>query len=298
MILIAGCATWGGTTPCLLMTEISPVPGAKAAPPRPDWLPLLQHLAGEVPNGTVWKNVEAGLNGSGDVDYAAPTTDWATIESAFLKWAGTQGLGPVVACRHVPDALFLIALDRSKGAFAQLDVRGRATFRGSRIFHPEDLRTLSQRDERGFRRLRPGAEGLIKLVLNGVAAGGRPKPRGLGKEGVGALLGGDPDGARLAARLFGLARPAAAAGAAAAATGVWDRRAMVLVELRALALTPLNPDIVWKRLAARRVKRTCPVLVAGIDHGRCIPGDLDAWVAEVALDHAVHHPLANKAERE
>ena len=72
-------------------------------------------------------------------------------------------------------------------------------FRGSTLFVLEQLQPLTMMDDRGFRRVRPGAEGLLKLVLNGSRWGGRPNMEGLHTKHVVELLEQDPEGSELAA---------------------------------------------------------------------------------------------------
>lgn len=251
---------------------------------------LLRRLTGSRPQRAVWKNVEDGLAGTGDMDFMAPEEDWNEVEDEFRRWAAGQDLEPVYACRHVPGSLFLIAVDRQRSFFEQLDVRGRATFRGSTLFTPPDLAPLTEPDPRGFRRLRPGAEGLLKLVVVGLGRGGRQRTRQLETEGVAPLLAEDPAGAREAARLFGFAGPAVLAGADALTGGRWNRGAMVLVEGRAILRALLEPGAALGRLRERRAKKRCPILRTGIAHRRRIPGELTEWLAEVERSHPVRDP--------
>jgi len=171
------------------------------------WLPLLRRLAEEVPNSYVWKNVDPALEGIGDIDYCARTADWPTINLVFRRWALNAGLGPVIVCRHVPDVMFLVVPDSTSDSLYELDVRDRIKLRGTTVFHCEEGLPLAQTDARGFRRLRPGAEGVVKLVLHGVAPGGLARPAALDKERVAMLIKSDPRGARDATRLFGMASP-------------------------------------------------------------------------------------------
>ena len=85
----------------------------------------------------------------------------ACCRLSLCRWAASQGLGPVVVCRHVPGSLVLVALDPSGGPFAQLDMRGSARLRGAPAFVAEALEPHMVMDPRGFRRLRPGVEGLL-----------------------------------------------------------------------------------------------------------------------------------------
>ncbi|CAN5212054.1 hypothetical protein BH18GEM1_BH18GEM1_23330 [soil metagenome] len=88
---------------------------ASPATPRglPDaWTDLLRRLTSAHPDRGVWKNVEAGLTGDGDVDFVASMEEWDDIEAEVRQGAAGERLGPVFACRHVPGSLFLIAVDR------------------------------------------------------------------------------------------------------------------------------------------------------------------------------------------
>ncbi|MFN2490195.1 MAG: hypothetical protein ABR529_10760, partial [Actinomycetota bacterium] len=194
------------------------------------WLPLLRSLTESSVERAVWKNIEAGLTGEGDVDFIAPVGEWDAIEHEFLRWARVHEVGPVVVCRHAPGALFLIALGGRDEPWLQLDVRAHATLRGATVFRVEDALPLIEFDGRGFRRLQAGAEGIFKLVTSGLAPGGRPNPRGLRKERVAELLRDDPQAAAAATHTFGIARAALQAGAGAVAAGGWDRGAMARVE--------------------------------------------------------------------
>jgi hypothetical protein len=268
---------------------------------RPDtssaWLRLLRRATeGSSPRG-VYKNADAGLAGAGDVDFLAPEGDWDALELDFLSWARAEGLGSVIACRHMPGALFLIALRRGE-AWLQLDVRARITWRGATLLEPERAAQLMETDGRGFRRLRPGAEGVVKLVVSGVAPGGRPKPRGLAKERVRELLASDPEGARAAAGAFGVAAPAVRRGAAAAASGGWDGRAMAAVEVWALARAPAAPATLMGQARARRAKRDCLVLRTGIASGRMVPDDPAEWLRSVEETHCVHDHRALSEDHE
>lgn len=267
-----------------------PSPPEQSADRSAAWIDLLGRLTEAHRDRAVWKNVDQGLAGTGDVDFAASVEDWEEVESEFRRWAAGQGLGPVFACRHVPGSLFLIAVDHATSSFLQLDVRGRATFRGSTLFTAQDLVPLMEPDPRGFRRLRPGAEGLLKLVLSGLGRGGSPRPDALEKEGVAELLVRDPVGAREAARLFGVARRAVLAGAASLTDGRWNRGAMIVVEGRAALRALVEPHAVLGRLRERRAKKWCPVLRAGIVHRRRIQGDLASWLDEVRRSHTVQGP--------
>ena len=132
------------------------------------WMDLLRRIASKHSPAVVWKNAEAGLSGEGDIDVMAPRSGWEEIERSFRRWATDHDLGAVAVCRHIPGTKYLIAVDSRERAFLQLDIKDRATFRGATVFEPGALEVVSEDDARGFRRLRPGAEGLFKLVINGI----------------------------------------------------------------------------------------------------------------------------------
>src|SRR5205823_11021680 len=135
----------------------------------------------------------------GDVDSIGPLQDWPAIERTFRAWAAANGFGPVVACPHAPFLLHLVALAPDRPQFYELDVNRRKIFLGSTLFRPVDVEPFAVVDERGYRRLRPGAEGLLKLVQNGMHRDGSPDPEGLRAKGVEHLLRQDPQGSADAA---------------------------------------------------------------------------------------------------
>jgi hypothetical protein len=256
------------------------------------WVPLLNRLTGSSQHRAVLKNVEAGLTGEGDVDFIAPRFEWEEIRILFQTWAEERGLGPVIACRHIPSALFLLAVDRSVPDFLQLDVRDRITFRGATVFESSDAAHLMEMDARGFRRLRPGAEGLFKLVVNATGPTGRPKPRTLEKENVIDLLRSDPEGMlSTASSVFARVEDSVLTGARAAMEGRWNRRAMATVEGWYMLKILRDPRTAGLRLRARRAKKECEVMRTSLGSARRIPGDVDLWLEEVARSrrHRVSH---------
>ncbi|MFN2490196.1 MAG: hypothetical protein ABR529_10765 [Actinomycetota bacterium] len=251
------------------------------------WLPLLAHLTERFPRWGLWKNADRALAGHGDFDSTAPLEDWDAILAEFHAWAAGRGYGPVAACSHVAGVLFLIALDEKASTFLELDVNARKYFRGWTLFRPENLAPLMEIDERGFRRVRPGAEGVILLTQNGLRWGGRPDPAGLARKRVAELLRADPEGVRAAARLFGPTSGALVAAAEGVAAGGWNRRAMLTVEAWAVLRALAAPHILATRLSAKRVKKRCPVLRAIFADGRRTPRDVGAWLSAVAEEHPV-----------
>ena len=252
----------------------------------PLWLPLLRRLTEVSPSWVVWKNVESAVTGIGDIDSAAPREDWPMLTGEFRRWAGSNGLGPVIACPHAPNLLHLVALD-GPAPFFEVDLVARKVFLGSTLFVPGDLLPLSELDARGFRRARPGTEGLIKLINNGARRDGRPNEEGLRAKRIPDLLARDPQGVReTARRLFGPARRAAIQLADAVAAGSWDRRAMLALQGWFLVRAVGEPASVVARVRFRSNRDKCPVLVA-VFSGRRVPGDRREWIDRVARDHEV-----------
>lgn len=253
------------------------------------WLSLLRRLTERFPRWGVWKNVGSALTGPGDVDSLAPPEDWPAIEAEFRAWAAEKGLGPIIVCRHVPQGPHFIALQEGSPYLMQLDVKIRGTFRGSTLIDVPALLDLSELDEEGFRRVRPGAEAVIKLACNGTLRGGRMNAEGVRRKGVVELLRRDPEGVRLAARrLFGPAGGALLAGADGLLRGEWNRGAMLAVEGWALLRSAAEPQVPVSRAWFDLVgKKRCPVLRVIRQSNRRIPGDAAAWLREVAATHDV-----------
>jgi hypothetical protein len=251
------------------------------------WLPLLRNLTELSSDWTVWKNIDSAFTGGGDVDSIAPGEDWPAIQNEFHRWAKSNGLGPVIPCPHAPFLLHLVALDPGapQDTFFELDVNRRKVFLGSTLFRPEDLRPLSIVSEQGFRRLRPGAEGLLKLVQNGTMRGGRMNAEGLRVKHIPELLSEDWLGVQMTARLFRGGENAALRAARAVIDGKWDRKASAAVEASCLARAVKEPDAVAARLRFRVNKKKCPVLKAVFESKRHV--DPGPWLREVAKTHEV-----------
>ena len=233
------------------------------------------------------KNPESALSGKGDVDSLAPPSDWPGIQALFVDWARERGLGPVLICRHIPQGPHFITVEPDSPYILVLDVKERGTFRGSTIIDAWSLPPLSQIDERGFRRVRPGVEGVIKLCMNGVRRGGLPNEDALRVKKVAELLRSDPDGMRLGATLLGHAAPHLIKGVAALLDGGWDRGAMRRVELWSAARAVAEPRTAISRwwfvnIGAKR----CPVIRLIRVADRRAPGDdPQGWLRSVATDH-------------
>jgi hypothetical protein len=260
--------------------------------PREDrsslWLPLLRRLTEASSWWVVWKNVDSALSGTGDIDAAAPEADWPIIEHEFRHWATELELGPVIVCHHIPGGLNLVAVPSTMPTLLELGVKARRIWRGTTLFVLDDLKPLMVLDPRGFRRLRPGAEGLFKLLLNGARWDGSPNRDSLRTKRVAELLREDPGGASMAARLFGPARGAVLYAAQRVAAGEWDRRAILTVEGWALLRALGSPVVAAKRARFRlRARATCPVISTLLGDHRRIPDDREAWLRRVAASHPV-----------
>ncbi|CAN5577254.1 hypothetical protein BH20ACT23_BH20ACT23_23550 [soil metagenome] len=252
------------------------------------WLPLLRRLTERFPGWGLWKNAEDALQGHGDFDSTAEEGAWDGITDEFARWAAASGLGPVAACRHVKGALFLAALDEAGSKIFELDVNSRKYFRGWTVFQPGQLLPVMELDARGFRRVRPGAEGVILLTQNGLKWGGRQNSEGLARKRVAEFLSSDLEGVLEAAKLFRPADKALVRAAESAARHDWDRAAMLTVEARAVLGALAAPSILASRVRAKRVKKQCPLLVTIFSDGRTVRGNTDAWIKRVAGQGEVH----------
>lgn len=253
------------------------------------WLPLLQRLTEASTSWLLWKNAESAFTGIGDIDAAAPEHDWPMIEREFRSWATARELAPVVVCRHIPGGLNLIAIPDREATFLEMGIKARRIWRGSTLFVLEDILPMAVTDPRGFRRLRPGAEGVFKLLLNGTRRGGAPDEAALAAKGVRDLLRDDPAGVAQASRLFGPAGGAVRRGSRHAAAGDWSRPAMLAIEGWMLLKAVLHPRVTIARLRFRRSARaTCPVVEAILGQGRRIPDDRAAWIERLSIDHPIH----------
>lgn len=253
------------------------------------WLPLLRRLTQVLPEWAVWKNVESAFTGTGDIDAAAPERDWPTVQREFVRWAADGALDPVIVCPHIPGGLNLIAAPISSPTLLEMGVKARKIWRGSTLFVLDDLLPLMELDARGFRRIRVGAEGLFKLLLNGMRWDGRPDAEALASKNVIEQLRADPEGVRLAARLLSPAGARVARAAERVAAGGWDRAGLLAAESVALGRALGHPGVALSRLRFRlRAQSECPVVTTLLRDRRRVPPDRDRWLAEVRRTHEVH----------
>jgi hypothetical protein len=248
------------------------------------FLPFLCELSTTVSSWAAWKNVDLALNGSGDIDAIAEQSDWSFIARSFRLWASDAKLRPLHPCLHLPGSMILAAVDGS-GHVLELHLSRSVSFRGSEIVSASDLLTVCTVDDRGFRRLCVGAEGLLVFVLNGVLLGGRANPTSAKGQRAILLASQDPDGAKACGRLLGRKGANALAGLHAAQAGTWNRPALLFFEAQAAAGTLLAPIWAvrrgWFRLAARR---RCP-LIAITSTSRVVDADVEGWADAVDRYH-------------
>jgi hypothetical protein len=253
----------------------------------PPWLPLLQELSGDFRTWAVWKNADSGLAGLGDIDSLSPRRYWPAIAQCHAEWAFAHDASIVIRCPHVPGVLLTATIFPGVDQMAQFDIWGDCFFRGSRIFTATDLVPLMIDDPRGFRRLRPGAEGLFLLVLNGIQRGGRPNESAIRDKRIPELLRADAEGVLQAAQLFGRLKDPIVRAAGAAERGSWDLGAVRRAELGFAVRSFFAPGILSRRLLFRvGALRHCPI-VTGLLQERRVPEDLDAWLEIVARRHQI-----------
>jgi hypothetical protein len=249
------------------------------------WLPLLRQLTDEVPDWLVIKNAAAALDGVGDIDSMACPEDWPAIERIFRMWASEHGLTMVGVCRHIWRGPNLVAWAPSDPYLMVLDVKAVRTFRGAPLITVTNALPLAESDAAGFRRMRAGGEGVIKLLHNGTARGARRNAAGLDAKGVVSLLAADPDGADLAAAWTGRSAPPLRRAIRAVVRGRWPRRDLLLVEAGAMARAVGHPGPLIRQLGLRATGERCPFIhLTRHDHRR-LPEDGKAWITLMRRTH-------------
>jgi len=238
------------------------------------WLPLLRRLTQISSQLLIWKNASAALQGHGDLDVIAPRSAWPEIEAEFRRWANAERLEPVAVCRHSPGSMFLLVPDRERPAFYELDVKSRGTFRGATVFSPHDLQRMAEMDACGFRRLRPGAEGLLKMFLNGITKTGELDHGRLQRERVHELLEADRQGVELAAQLFGPSQNLVLRLVDGFLRGEWDVLGMRSLQARLRRKLLLEPGTLVRRVLSRaHLSRGCRGIKFMLKEHRLKPED-------------------------
>lgn len=280
-----------GVTAPSSVTIVAPVhvhgstPDVPAADRSDLWLPLLRDLTEHVPEWVVLKNSRAALRGIGDVDTFAPRSVYPDIERRFRTWAAGQGLQVVVVCHHNWRGPNFVAIRPDDPYLISLDVKVGRLLRASWLVKVRDVQELTVMDELGYRRLREGAEGTLKLVFNGMTRGGRRNEAGFRDKGIVEALAADPEGALIATRFVGAAAPALRHAIRIVSEGGWSRRDMLAVEAWCYARALLRPWIPVRQVYWRRVTvPSCPV--AQLPRRR-LPDDREAWIDRVVATHPV-----------
>jgi len=119
------------------------------------WDALAAEATAAAPSFVVWKE-------GGDLDALAAERDRAAIASVVDRWAADEGCTAVVRCTHVPGRLVLVAV--AGDALLQVDL---VTFRPAGVgswFDADSVASAAHVDERGVRRLAPGARALLRAL--------------------------------------------------------------------------------------------------------------------------------------
>lgn len=253
------------------------------------WIPLLTQLTADFPRWAVWKNAASALNGHGDIDSFAPPRDWPGIQDVWMDWIRSGDFTHAIVCRHVPQGPHLVGIERGSPWIWQLDVKVAGTFRGATLIDIPKLHDMVELDTLGYRRIRPGSEGVLKLLYNGMGRYGTRNDDGLATKQVVPLLASDPEGVQLAAEL--LCGPTAGSmmkAVEALLAGDWDQASLRRVEtwfrIRALAEPGRAASRVWFNTVSKNI---CSVLEIIRKNDRRIPDDTEAWLAAVATNHVV-----------
>jgi hypothetical protein len=262
------------------------------------WIDLLRASTDAAPTWLVYKNVESALTGTGDIDAVASSHDFAVLSAVVLSWAERFQLWPVFMCNHFPAGPNFVAVPPGELALWEFSVKERKVYRGGPLLSAAELLPMAQLDDRGFRRLRPGAEGVLKLLTNGTRWGGRQDAEGLMTKDIRKLLAGDPAGVAEAASMYGTAQPAVRRLASAVIAGQWDPGAALLIEGRQLLIAASRPRQTGRRLWYRSVgERRCPLIEIVHHHGRRIPPDRERWLRYVSETHIVHREALTNGEK-
>jgi hypothetical protein len=253
------------------------------------WLPLLRRLTDECPSWLVWKNADAALAGKGDVDSAALPAELDLIEEIFRRWARDIGAVGWLRCSHLEGQDSFFTAVSADTELLQLDVMRVYPFRGSPIVRARTLLPLAVDDPRGFRRLRPGAEAALLLLLNGLRPWGRVDWTAIREKSLPGRLAGDLDGVKeLCSRLGGGSGRLLLRLAEALVAGRWDRAAALQLEAVSLVRALGSPRYALGRARVRlRGGRDCSLTSAPLD-GRMVRGHVGDFLRLVAADHPRH----------
>ena len=196
-----------------------------------EWQALAADASAAAPSFVVWKHGDRIARAGGDLDATAARSDWQAVGQVVEHWAAELGCIAVVHCPHVPARLVLVAAGGAVGdALLQVDLVARRPVGAGSWFDAESVAAAAFVDERGVRRLSPGAEGLLRALDDPTDAAAR------------ALLDGDRAGAEAMAEQLGLPRTLllrAAQGSSVARVigAAWPQRELSLQRYRPCAVT-------------------------------------------------------------
>lgn len=194
------------------------------------WLKLLRSLTVEVPNWLACTNLNSALSSHDVFDSAAAALSFPDVIRVFKAWAGRRDLEPVTERTHGFGRLSLATAIPGHTIPMELTVSDGRCWRGYPLVSFPDLIDMAEDDSRGIRKLRPGAQGVLTLLLDATTWTGGVAGDWVTAGHVRALLAADPAGVRQAAALFGVASPAVLQLATAVVAGGWDRRSALRVE--------------------------------------------------------------------
>ena len=241
-------------------------------------LDVVRRLTAAAPSWTVWKNADAAVAGVGDVDAVASTDEWPVLAAEHRRWAVDTGAEATFECRHQPGVLLLVAVDAHSPRLSQLDISSHVFVHGAPLVDARALGPAVLNDPRGFRRLRPGAEALLRVAQSA------------GNEGavdaeLRELLATDLIGRETAGALMGRAGAAALSVAADILDGGRSRRAEAQLRGWCLWTAARRPLLPARRVyAGLLAMRSCP-LIAALRAGRRVPESREAWLDGVARSH-------------
>lgn len=246
-------------------------------------LSLVHELTRLVPQWCAWKGIDRALEGQGDIDSAAPQNTWAEVTRLFAAWAVQKNYGQVVVCDHFPGVRFLITDVSSDRPFMELDICDVQLFRGAALFTARQLAPLHRMDERGFRRLLPGAEATLVLLLKHcrlLNRAGKPSRelRSMMQDEVGLLL---------TARTLDIPAQPLQRLAHDVIQGRWSRYDALLLQVSQLKKIPSNYRLTGERVLLRlRGISQCSVMQSVLREDRIVR-DPNAWWSVTRQEHVV-----------
>lgn len=223
---------------------------------------LAASLSDACPGFLVWK-AGGDLDAEGDLDAAVPRSAWPAVGAAFDDWARRRGLAATVVCGHAQGMRILVGCGGAAGRrLLQVDLVDRKLVHGVAVWTASDLAVATE-TRRGVRSLRPGAEGMARVLADR-------------SDELGAVLvRRDPASARALGERLGVRGRLAA-----------RSRGRLALEA-VLALPALGSPVEAMRVAtADPARRRCAVLRA-LAAGRRAPEPLEGWLDEVAASHEV-----------